>query len=147
MGKKDKSPKSKRSPRSQKNPARATSPESRYNEKPVWMVGSMDFDGPFGWKQVDRADTLLAIHERLRNFESMTWGDLKDTGSHSVALDQLSPDARKRLEEIQLDDLGQLFSLRIAAKERVWGYYSGSALKILWWDPDHLVCPSLKKHT
>ncbi len=32
-------------------------------------------------------------------------------------------------------------------KQRIWGIKDRNILKVLWWDPDHEVCPSLKKYT
>lgn len=45
------------------------------------------------------------------------------------------------------DDLDQLFSLRLTVRKRVWGIKEGNIFWILWWDPEHEVCKSHKKHT
>lgn len=36
---------------------------------------------------------------------------------------------------------------RITAKERVWGLLVEDVFYLLWWDPEHEVCPSHLKHT
>ena len=61
---------------------------------------------------------------------------------HHVTIEQLVPEARTRLEELELDDIGQLYRLRLRGAQRVWGILEGYIFKILWWDPDHTICPS-----
>jgi hypothetical protein len=80
--------------------------------------------------------------------ESMTWGQVEGaTGSHFVEVDAIVPDAQRRLEEIGKDEQGRLFSLRITGEMRLWGIRDIAILRLLWWDPEHQVCPSHKKHT
>ncbi|MDQ2731557.1 MAG: hypothetical protein M3Y56_07855, partial [Armatimonadota bacterium] len=67
--------------------------------------------------------------------------------SHPVELGKLCKAAQDRLVEIRQDDAATLFSLRIGGQGRIWGVRDGPTLRILWWDPQHEVCPSLKKHT
>ena len=77
----------------------------------------------------------------------MTWKAIGTNGSHPVALNDLDKTARDRLAELNLDDIDHLYSLRLSGTERVWGILDRSILKVLWWDPDHQVCPAAKKHT
>lgn len=80
----------------------------------------------------------------------MTWGQiLADRDyNHSVEVGRLVPAARRRLSALRLDVLDEVFRLRLTGRERVWGYFPGGpALQILWWDPEHQVCPSHKAHT
>ncbi|RKZ46349.1 MAG: hypothetical protein DRR00_24365, partial [Candidatus Parabeggiatoa sp. nov. 3] len=58
-----------------------------------------------------------------------------------------NPEVLKRLAEIHQDDIDELFSLRLSGKERLWGILDNHILKILWWDANHDVWPSKKKHT
>jgi hypothetical protein len=84
---------------------------------------------------------------RLGRFESMTWREIDGpTGSHGVAFQSLIRNAQ-RLIEIEQDDAAEYFSLRINGPARVWGIRDGHTLKILWWDPEHEICPSKLKHT
>ena len=106
----------------------------------------MEMCDPFGWHRIDGA-ILLEIREKLRNFESMTWGQIMGPQSHMVSTMSLCKNARERLAQLKLDELEELFSLRLSGKERVWGVLEHNILTLLWWDPDHEVCPSLKKHT
>lgn len=106
----------------------------------------MDFEGPFGCHVLTGQDAR-EIQRKLGAFEGMTWSDIERAGSHNVAIDKLSKPARDRLTEIKQDDLDELFSLRLSGKERIWGIRDRSVLRLLWWDPEHAVCPSTKKHT
>lgn len=94
------------------------------------------------------AEAIGLVLSRLKNFESMTWREIDgNTGSHGVSLSSLSKEARDRLEEIRQDDAPELFSLRITGAARVWGILDEEVFRVLWWDPNHQVCPSIKKHT
>ena len=86
------------------------------------------------------------IREKLAAFETMPFRDIIHGGSHDVETWRLSPEAKKRMQEIQVEQ-DSLMSLRICGKERVWGIRDGNVVHLLWWDREHTVCPSLKKHT
>lgn len=109
----------------------------------------MDHEGPFGWGRMTR-QKLLTVHQRLANLESMTWHEILIMGkkaNHAVQVEQMSKAAQNRLLELELDDVDELVSLRVTGKERVWGIRHGGLCNILWWDPEHEVCPSNKKNT
>jgi len=106
----------------------------------------MDVDGPWSFYRKASKD-LRNILEKLGQFESMTWGQLKGCGHHAVPGDSLASEARKRLREIKQDDIAELFSLRLSGKQRVWGILDGAVLRLLWWDPEHKICPSPRRHT
>jgi hypothetical protein len=93
------------------------------------------------------AEKLLNVIGRLKHFETMTWSEIEGPKNHSVSCESIVRDAQRRLQEINQDDVDELFSLRLSGKERVWSIRDGSVLKLLWWDPEHKVCPSEKKHT
>jgi hypothetical protein len=105
----------------------------------------MEMVDPFGWHVVDAA-TLHEIRDKLRSFESMFLGELigPKKNSHMVQVSQLCKDAQDRLAALHLDDLEQLLSLRLTGAKRVWGVLEHNVVTLLWWDPKHLVCPSLK---
>lgn len=119
-----------------------------YNTTPVsWRLGAMDKGGTWSCMGI-KADLLWdLIHARLRNFETMTIQEIIAGGSHSVPVSSMIPEAQARLKEIKLGLQEELFSLRLQGEERVWAIQDHTVLKILWWDPNHQVCPSVKKHT
>lgn len=114
---------------------------------PVWRVRKIDVDGPFGWEQLDKNGLLSKVLPRIQHFETMKWQEILGTQNHEVQIASLAPEAQKRLQFLQLDDIGQLLSLRLSARERVWGIRNRDVVDLLWWDPEHKVCPSEKKHT
>ena len=66
---------------------------------------------------------------------------------HLVKVENLSAEAQGYLDRVGLDDVDELVSLRLSGRERVWGILDENILNLLWWVPEHQVCPSLKKHT
>lgn len=114
---------------------------------PLWAFRIVDLGGPWCWTVL--GGTLLGeVLARFRDYESMTWEQIDGpTGSHGVEPWKLSQQAQVRLAAIRQDDAGELFSLRITGRRRVWGILDEHVLRILWWDPEHQVCPSPKRHT
>lgn len=109
---------------------------------PSWQFHLLDFDGPYCPKSI-HGQLLLEIHSKLKEFESMTWADIEGKRHHFVTYESLSDVAKQRLKDIGMDDLEQLFSLRLTGKQRIYGPRIGPVLKVLWWDPRHEACPSL----
>lgn len=114
---------------------------------PVWRVSTIDTEGRWGWHQMDSDTVWNDIHKKIISFESMTWVEIYKGGSHEVPITDLCPQAKRRLSEIKLDDIDDLFSLRLTGKKRIWGIKDRNIFKILWWDPNHEVCPSPKRYT
>lgn len=130
-------------------PKRVSNPDIFYDLRPSWRLRQVELIGPFGWHTLDR-QTLGHIHSKLCSFESMTWREIlidAKKQNHLIAIDQLCKSAQDRLMELRLDDLDQLLSLRLTGKQRVWGILSDGVATLLWWDPEHEVCPSLLRHT
>lgn len=141
---KDKRPKSKEQVSAEKKP-KSGIPESP--QKLVWSFSVMDFDGPFGWNNCDAVEKFLEIFRRKKEFEGMSFNDLSKTESHAIPSWKLSKPARDRLEELNLDDWDEVFSLRITARNRIFCLKDGTTMRVLWWDPEHQVYPVGKKNT
>ena len=93
---------------------------------------------------------MQEIQQKLASFEALTWNEILIQGkkqNHLVRRRDLCKAAQDHLVHVRLDDVDELISLHLSGKERVWGIRSHNVLTVLWWDPDHAVCPSLKKHT
>ena len=114
--------------------------------RPVWKIGQIDFDGPWCPKRMQK-EILLRIINRLKDCERSTWLEIERGGSHPIPVNRIIRDAQRRLQVLKLDDTSDLFSLRLNNLERLWGLRSNDVFSVLWWDPDHQICPSLKKHT
>ncbi|HST60034.1 MAG TPA: hypothetical protein VLK84_15115 [Longimicrobium sp.] len=106
----------------------------------------MDLGGPWCWSALG-GNSLREVLQRMRELESMTWHAITETGSHFIETSALSRPARERLVTIQQDDVDQVYSVRVTGRRRIIGLRDGGVLRVLWWDPEHEVCPSAKKHT
>jgi hypothetical protein len=112
-----------------------------------WNLDKIDMAGPFGWHQSDVASLLQTVFPRLKHFETMTWGQIPSTGSHEIEVGDLCKEAQQRLRELDLEEYDTLYSVRVQGKLRVFGIKDRALLRVLWWDPEHQVCPSALKHT
>lgn len=114
--------------------------------KPVWRFSSVDKDGPFKWPKGEQ--TELDIVSKLHEFDSMYWSDIEGKRHHFLSEPSISTEAKKRLEEIKLDDeIDQLFSFSLQGKPRIIAIRHTDVAILLWYDPEHHVAPSHKKHT
>ena len=149
MSPRNKNPKVKKTITETKKPRidSANLPQNILDKKPSWRFGRVDFHGEWGFHRANKADLIEAIHSKLIQFEKMKWNEIEGRKNHFVEINQLCKDAQKRLVKLQLQEFDPLFSLRLTGKERLWGIRSEEILYILWWDPNHSVCPSLKKHS
>ena len=94
------------------------------------------------------------IIKHLISFESMIWkeilGDRKS--NHPIDVKQLNNIAKKRLEELRIE-MESIYSLRITATKRIYGFIQGDGtFQIVWYDSNHgdnstCVCRSHKKNT
>ena len=118
----------------------------------AWRVRDLDaeWDVHCGcWRELS-ADDLNFIREKLGHYETMTVGEVflqQKHYNHAVPLMNLIPAARRRLEELGLGDLDVLHRLRLAGKPRVWGILNENVVRLIWYDPEHEICPSAKKGT
>lgn len=103
-------------------------------------------------KGLDRQYFFSQVLPKLTDFESMTWnlivqathGRRNKTKHHNVRIEKLCTKARQRLDELNLCTYSELYSLRLSGKERIWGIRKGHNFHIIWYDPLHEVCPSLR---
>lgn len=146
-GRRDKTPKAAFSPLPKKQvPPQKLGPTFR--GRPMsWRFNAADRNGPFAWSNLADGDAHKEVIETLASLETMTEGDLGAKGCHFIETPTLCKEARDRLAEIQLDDLDELYSIRITGRTRIFCVHREDVLSVLWYDPDHAVCPSNKKHT
>jgi len=122
-------------------------PSRVLKKKPSWRFSIVDVEGEWGWGKIRDVKTLIDIKDKLKHIENNTWEEIGKNGSHFVEVQKLCKKARNRLRELSLDDYDQLYSLRLSAKERIWGTIEQEVFYVLWWDPEHSVCHAEKKHT
>jgi hypothetical protein len=142
-----KKPIAKDSPSFSKSPRIDQTFVSHLNQKPSWQLHSIDFDGTWGWETVTKEVIMQDIWPKLRDFESMFWRDIFGRNNHEIPVYTISKEAQRRLVDLKHIDLENIVSLRLTGTQRIWGIRNGNILRILWWDPDHTVCPSHLKHT
>jgi hypothetical protein len=126
-----------------KTPKVAVSRESCYPHRPSWRVGLMEMVDPFGWHEVE-GEKLRLIRSQLAGIEGNTWKDIlvrDGKHNHFIAVEKICPEAQERLRALHLDDTDALVSLRVGGAERIWGILELNVLKVLWWDPEHLIYP------
>ena len=143
---KDRGPKSLVTPSNEKRP-KADSIENWKDMQPAWRVSLLEMHTPFGWTNVDEG-SILKIRERLGSLESSKWKDFfPNYRNHFIKLTSLCKDARDHLERMQQDDIDSVVSLGVTQTGRIFGILEHNILKILWWDPDHQICPMDKPNT
>lgn len=143
---KNKNPKQNFQPNSQKTPRQSRNFNGDARSI-VWSFSLIDTEDRWAFHKIKETRLHTLLTKEFKNKEGLNWAQLQKNGSHNIKLEELSKGARKRLEDIKQDDLDELFSLRFSGKERLWGIRENNILKILWWDPEHEICPSPKKHT
>lgn len=120
--------------------------ESSNDKKPSWKFGRFDAEC-VDWGMATMKANLETVLNGLKSYEEFTWHQIKTmthdrgkTKNHSVDIDGLTPAAKARLNQIKIDDIEEVFSLRFTNLFRVIGIRDGAVLYILWIDPDHKVC-------
>lgn len=111
----------------------------------AWRFSTADIGGEFAWPQ--DAETVKKIHEKLHAYDSMTWSEVLKQNNHLISFEDLHPVAQKRLKEIKKEDTEKVFSFHETGKARIFAIREHNVAKLLWWDPHHQVCPSVKKHS
>jgi len=113
-----------------------------------WRFGHADADGPWSLGKLTKAE-VDALGEAMVKFESMTVTELfKGSPGKDYEVARIpNKDALARLDEIQLSDMTQISCLRIGGKGRLYGFRVDNVFHLVWWDPEHEVWPTEKKHT
>jgi hypothetical protein len=129
-------------PHPEKKPIAALLDSGKLN--PAWRINRLEMCDPFGWHELD-GKTLDYIRGKLVHYESMTINEIfaqNQHYNHPVEVTKLCPAARQRLRVLRLEDLELLHRLRLSGPHRVWAIREANVLNLIWWDPNHLVCPS-----
>jgi hypothetical protein len=116
--------------------------------KPIsWRFSSADKGGPFAWTALEDAAQYQIVLRKLAEIETLSETDLRQQGSHPIELHKLSSEAQQRLRDIQHDDVDSIFSIRVMGAVRVHCIHHLNVMRVLWYDPEHQVCPSVLKNT
>lgn len=123
---------------------KTSNPNSYLDRNVAWSFKHLDHEK---WC-IKKHFFSTSVYEKILEFETMTWNDVQMAKSknHTISVEDIIPSARKRLEELNLY-YDELFSLRLNGRERIFGILEYGVLRILWYDPNHEICPSTKSHT
>ena len=135
-----------RNPSSGKNPTSLPIAPTQ-NRRLVWKMAAIDDNSPWGWDKITCPNFLRNIWEKMHNFETMTWGEILGRHHHAIAVNDIIEPAQNRLAQLGHDDQEELVSFRLSNTERIWAIRSGAEAFLLWWDPNHEICPSQLRHT
>lgn len=116
---------------------------------PSWQISLLQMIDPWGWHDLEKTKTE-EIKKKLAEFEEKDWNTIlvkEKRRNHRIPVNNLCKGAQGRLAEIGQDDVDYVVSLRLSGQERVFGILNMGVLRLLWWDPDHQICPAPKKHT
>lgn len=120
-------------------------------QRPVWKFGSLDLEFPWGFSIQGGKKDFDNVVRKLKDFEKLSWAEIytNKKWNHPISISKISKQAKRRLEKLNIDanDQGSLYQLRISQKERLFGIRESEVFYVLWWDPNHEVCPSEKRHT
>lgn len=125
------------------------------NEKIAWCFDMIDRSGKFAFDLSREDFKLYDVMEKIVDYGSMTWSEVKkqthDKGKskhHTLAIESLSHEALERFKVRCLDDYSDsLFSFAFQNKLRIIGIRDKAFFRVLWYDPEHEVCPSTKKNS
>ena len=104
-----------------------------------WRFSKADRGGKWAWSKLGNSpNNFCEVIEKLQDFETMNWPQIEMSGSHPINVEEISKEARKRLTEVGKENVVDIVSFHITAKERVWCVrVKSSIMEILWWDPKH----------
>lgn len=131
---------------SKRTPKIVENPDSYFSKHPSWNFSKIDLEHE-KWK-LSNSDFFCEILPKLINFESRKWQDIISDKKHNhwINTDKLVKEAQERLIKLNLY-YDQLFSLRLTGTLRLFGYIEDGVYYIIWYDANHEICPSNKKHT
>ena len=112
-----------------------------------WRFSACDRGGAWAWTALSDPIQYKNVMEKLQEFEKRNWDQITRSGTHPIAVSSIERRAQNRLREIYKDDVDELMSFRLTGRKRVWCVRQLSVMKILWWDPNHEICPAPRKHT
>lgn len=136
-------------PRDKNTPVIAEDPNKYKKRHPIWSFSGFrcdDEDWGVGTKGKTKVnDELLPdILRSLKSFEGMQWGEIEkqthDRGkssNHWISRDRLSKMTQNKLKQEHLDDIEELYSLRLNNMRRLLGVREGEVFVLYWIVSDH----------
>ncbi len=133
-------------PSSERKPKYIENPDSYLSKHPSWNFSKSDLQHS-KWS-LFKSDFFNEILPKLIDFERRTWGDIISDKKHNHDIDtcDLIKEAQDRLIKLKIF-YDSLFSLHLTGRLRLFGYIEDGIYYIIWYDKNHEICPSHKKHT
>ncbi len=132
-------------PSEKKQPVIAETPVT--NLRVEWCFRLFD---DFEWNgDSDSEESFRKVALHLKDYSSRTWKQIiqNKKRDHPVNVSELIRKAQQRLEDLNLGDHDLLWRFRFDGRKRIWGIKHEHVFRVLWWDPQHRICPSQKSHT
>jgi hypothetical protein len=140
-----------RTPKSDFDPpyrqVKSDNPDKFDQETVAWQFCLLDWEHEhWGFNQL-LPKQWRDLRNALAGLEGLTWSAIKQavggrgtsggTNHHSLDVRQICARAYKRLEELKLEDIDAVFSLRINNILRIYGIRDGRVFRLLWYDCHH----------
>lgn len=128
-------------PSGKKSPVIAEAVSIYNDDKASWRIGRIQLVDPYGWHELD-VQGISRVKARLASLERCTWKDIfiRNAGdNHQISVSELKCDIARKWMLESLPDQPYLWTIRVTAKERIWGILSEGAYQIVFWDPEHLI--------
>lgn len=129
-------------------------PADREERSPIWSFALADHEHDDAWSWARVGHHVGTLFPFLAEMERLTWRQIRQQRVpaargrtrpkfHGQAVKDLPAPALKRLQELGLDDVDEVYRFRLGGTERLWGIHvpQSHVFCLLWWDPDHKVYP------
>lgn len=106
-----------------------------------------------GWCFTPTSDHAQPLLSFLCEMGRLTWAEIERhrTGvvkrhrkHHDQLITSIDSDAQQDLARLKLDEIfgDSIFRFRLTGTQRLWGFRADRTFHVIWWDPEHHVCPS-----
>jgi len=130
---------------------------SIYDTKMTWCVSITDIENewswgePRNWSDGEWQDEIL---REMLSLSNLTWSEIArmETGEgkkgkrrkrhHPQVVNSITSEARKRWEELDLDQFDVAYRFRLGGTKRIWGIQYGSHFYLVWYERNHLIYPT-----
>jgi hypothetical protein len=137
------------SPKGGKSPV-LTPLDPGYNRiRACWRIQKLQLVSPYGWHELSPTE-IAQMQRKLAQFEGRTWNEIfvnDKKYNHSVPVSEFDCPTAKQWMRTNLPREDELWTLYLGSTERIWGIRRDGAFHIIFWDPDHQIKLSHKKHT
>ena len=126
---------------------------SRMDQPMRWSRKKKDVLGEWSWGQARQWTSQVwreKMHPLLKMYQGRLWKEVeaepgpKGRKNKAYPVGSICDEAQKRLIEINLEEMDEVFRFRTGSGERIYGSRIQNWFLLLWWDGVHKICPSKK---